>query len=374
MKIITIASGKGGVGKSIIASNVAIALGKEGKKVTLLDLDLGSSNLQLMLGATQAKTGIGHLILDPQIPVEKAINPTLYKNLNFIPGEMELPGLADIPNSVKGRIREIIQSVKGDYLIIDLGAGSHRNSLDFFLTGDINLLVVTPHPTSLLSGYLFLKSCTFFLLVKSFARESPASTLLLSLRKTGDLQRILLKDLLKDLNRLDEEGVARFSQSAKLFLPRLIVNQLNDPSDLKTSEKLLRSVKHFLDLDLHLINTFYHSKGMKQALKSRLPMVEASPKDTFSQSVMRLARRIIEVFGEGGERLSLDEIENDLYLDFSQQEKALEDLLHTGELSQGDLIDATHSQNIALKQLKNENTRLRQSLQKAIDAGFSPDA
>ena len=91
MQIIPVASGKGGVGKSLLSANLAIALGQAGKKVLLVDLDLGASNLHLVIGQTSPKTGIG-TYLTGQTPFEQIISPTDYENVYFIAGDSEIPG------------------------------------------------------------------------------------------------------------------------------------------------------------------------------------------------------------------------------------------------------------------------------------------
>ena len=93
MQIIPIASGKGGVGKSLLSANLAIALGKAGKKVVIADLDLGASNLHLVLGQQAPKCGIG-TYLAGQSQFSEIICPTDYQNVSFIAGDSEIPGLS----------------------------------------------------------------------------------------------------------------------------------------------------------------------------------------------------------------------------------------------------------------------------------------
>ncbi|MCK5674338.1 MAG: P-loop NTPase, partial [Spirochaetales bacterium] len=79
MQVLPIASGKGGVGKSLFATNIAIALAQTGKKVILADLDLGASNLHMILGTGSAKDGIGAFLCNPKIKFKDIIFDTEYK-------------------------------------------------------------------------------------------------------------------------------------------------------------------------------------------------------------------------------------------------------------------------------------------------------
>ena len=132
MQIIPIASGKGGVGKSLLSANLAITLGQAGKKVILADLDLGASNLHLVIGQSSPKGGIG-TYLTGQSSFEEIIKPTDYENVSFIAGDSEIPGLSSIKTAQKKALIKKFQSLDCDYLIIDLGAGTHLTILDLFL-------------------------------------------------------------------------------------------------------------------------------------------------------------------------------------------------------------------------------------------------
>src|SRR6056297_78751 len=96
MHIVPIASGKGGVGKTLLAANLAVALGQAGKRVILADLDLGASNLHIALGSGSVKYGIGTFLNSKEIDFDDIILDTDYKNLRFIPGDAEIPGIANL--------------------------------------------------------------------------------------------------------------------------------------------------------------------------------------------------------------------------------------------------------------------------------------
>ena len=132
MQIIPIASGKGGVGKSLLSANLAIALGQAGKNVLIADLDLGASNLHLVLGQQSNAHGIG-TFLSGNSSFEDTIVNTGYPNVRFIPGDSEIPGFAALKASDKNSLIKNMLKTDADYLILDLGAGTHLGILDFFL-------------------------------------------------------------------------------------------------------------------------------------------------------------------------------------------------------------------------------------------------
>ena len=132
MQIIPVASGKGGVGKSLFSANLAVALSQAGKSVVLADLDLGASNLHLALGMQRNEHGIG-TFLTGNSDFNEIILDTPYKNLRFIPGDSELPGFAALKIYEQKKLIASLLRLDADYLILDLGAGTSLGILDFFL-------------------------------------------------------------------------------------------------------------------------------------------------------------------------------------------------------------------------------------------------
>ena len=115
MHILPIASGKGGVGKSLLAANLGVLLAKAGQQVVLADLDFGGSNLHLVLGIRGIQTGAGAFLTRPGMKFEEIIVETDEENLRFIPGDGEIPGIANLTAGQKKKlIRRVfmVQSLK----------------------------------------------------------------------------------------------------------------------------------------------------------------------------------------------------------------------------------------------------------------------
>jgi flagellar biosynthesis protein FlhG len=96
LRIIPIASGKGGVGKSLVSANLGIAFAQAGQRVVLADLDLGASNLHLVLGHHSPQMGIGTFLNNTKSDFNDVIVETDVRGLRFIPGDNEIPGTANL--------------------------------------------------------------------------------------------------------------------------------------------------------------------------------------------------------------------------------------------------------------------------------------
>jgi len=132
-RIWAIGGGKGGVGKSVIATNLAATLSRAGNRVVLVDADLGGANLHTLLGVPNPKTNLSDFISKKVPNLSDVMTPTLVENLWLVSGARALVDMANPNFSQKGKILRHINTLDADHVVLDLGAGSAFNVLDFFL-------------------------------------------------------------------------------------------------------------------------------------------------------------------------------------------------------------------------------------------------
>ena len=164
---LSILSGKGGVGKSNIAAALSFALADFGKRVVLIDADLGMANLDILCGVRNARYNIAHLIEGSrslnEILVhfktsERATN--LNGAVSLLPGGYGIKEIADLDEYAMERLFDALSGLEemSDYLIMDAGAGIHKGALSFAYASEITLLITTPEPTSIRDAYGVIKS------------------------------------------------------------------------------------------------------------------------------------------------------------------------------------------------------------------------
>lgn len=375
MQIIPIASGKGGVGKSLLAANLAVTLGKAGKDVILADLDLGASNLHLALGQQAPKTGLG-TFLSGASQFEDIIMPSGYKNVRFIAGDSEIPGLTALPLSQKNMLIKKFQRMQTDYLIIDLGAGTHLTILDMFLLSPQGILVTAPTVTATLNGYLFLKNVLFRLMYNSFKKNSKAYKYLEQLKSdAASLQRLYIPKLTEVIIREDPESAKVFVKRIQKFRPRLVMNMIEDPKDAERAAKIRRSCSEYLGLNLDYLGVVYRDPMQDIALSSRLPITVYKPQSILSQSIYRIADKIMQSedlnFDDEGLPIdSFDLVESEAVEDYEAKMSYVEDLIGSGALTAAELADTIKAQQYELTQLRKENLLLKSKIVKAHSQGF----
>jgi flagellar biosynthesis protein FlhG len=377
MRIIPIASGKGGVGKSMVAANLGVALAQAGQRVVLADLDLGASNLHLVLGHQSPQAGIGTFLNDTKSNFNNVIAETDVRGLRFIPGDTEIPGTANLKVfQLKALVKRFL-ALQGDtdILILDLGAGTHQSILDFFLLSGQGIVVSAPAVTAVLNAYVFLKNTVFRLMFTVFSKGSKARTYLEQLRKEGS-QKLYIPKILPEIKKIDPESYDKFMVHIDRLHPRLIMNLVDEPKDADVAMKIRRSCEEYLGLRIEHLGVIYRDSVQDTALSSRLPIVLYKPQSILSQAIYRIADKILD---SAEDDFTLDEKEIDesfqeagmeAEIDFDTKIDYVEDLLHSGALTQGDLVETVKSQQFEISKLKKENNFIKLKLSRAISQGF----
>mgnify|MGYP005717463527 FL=1 len=157
-EIWAIGGGKGGVGKSFVAGNLGILLAQRGFRVILADLDLGGANLHTWLGVNTPEQGVSEFV-DRQVEqIHELLIPTSIPQLRLISGARDGVEIANLKHTQKMRFLMALKRLDTDFIIMDLGAGTAYNTIDFFLLAEKQLMVVIPEPTSIENAYRFLKN------------------------------------------------------------------------------------------------------------------------------------------------------------------------------------------------------------------------
>ncbi|MCB9482306.1 MAG: AAA family ATPase [Desulfobacteraceae bacterium] len=154
-KIIATGGGKGGVGKSFFSANAGGLLSMVGKRTLLIDLDTGGPNLHSFFGITNPKTGLNDF-LSQKSSIEECILETKFERLFILNSKNCSTDLGNIPFSMRNLLQKEIKKLRYDYIIIDLGAGTNRYLIDFFLIADFPIVLFTTDPLSLENSFRFV--------------------------------------------------------------------------------------------------------------------------------------------------------------------------------------------------------------------------
>ncbi len=378
-QIIPVASGKGGVGKSLLSANLAIALGQQGKRVVVADLDLGASNLHLVIGQRQGGASLGSWFTEKS-DFKDIIQPTDYQNVSFIAGDSQIPDLTSLKHAQKVKLIRNLNNIDTDFLILDLGAGTHQFILDMFLLSPQGIIVTAPAVTATLNAYLFLKNAVFRLLYTTFKRGTPGRELLDTLKKDSvSMQKLYIPQLVQSLSRADPMTTRLFINRMQQFRPRLVVNMIEDPKDTDKVQRIKKSCNQYLGLEIEYLGVMFRDMLQEKALSSQLPIVVYKPRSVLGQAVYRISDKVIasgarkfdadfnpDSFSGDGFDDAADEAAEDYTLRLS----GIDDMVSGGVLSSGELAEMIKTQQYEITQLRKENQLLKTKLVKAASQGF----
>ncbi|MER3424899.1 MAG: ATP-binding protein, partial [Nitrospiraceae bacterium] len=201
--MISVGSGKGGVGKSVVVGNLALLLARRGKRVILADLDVGGADLHILFGLFNPPMTLTDFLTRRVEALESVAQQVdAQVGLRIIPGTGETLATANMPYAKKQRLIRHLRKIDADVILIDVGAGTGYHALDFFLMADYHLAVATPDPTSVLDLYRFIKLAAIRRVLSEFLARDAITDVLAERDFTS------VEDVLAAAGKTDESGHA----------------------------------------------------------------------------------------------------------------------------------------------------------------------
>ena len=239
--ILCVTSGKGGVGKTSLTVNMAFALSRKGKRVLIVDGDLGLANIDVLL-ALKVKQTIRDVLERGGDPLDAVID--VEPNLGVLPASSGVPEMVALGPEDQDQLGDILKSIadRFDYVLLDTAAGIGSSVLWFNTFATHNIVVVTPDPTSITDAYALIK--------------------------------VLSRDY----------GLTKF---------HLLLNLVGSEQEgLQTYETLSRVAKQFLNLTTDYLGAIPLDKVVTKAVREQLPFLLQAPQSKAAQAVLLVADRI----------------------------------------------------------------------------------
>lgn len=300
MQIVAVVGPKGGVGKTSISANLAIALSQLGKKVVAVDLDLGASNLNTFLGIRSSKYTLDDFVLNKVGRLQDIVLETGVDNMGFVCGG-NIPGIANLHYSKKMKLMRNLSMLECDFVLLDLGAGASYNVVDFVLVSDKSLLVTTPEVPSILNTYSFLKTLVFRRLNMAF-KDLNSQNLIELLEKAKDVDNNphlkKMSDLVSAVENIEGGTVA--SQLIREILPTLrpamILNRIRSFRDEKACAAIENLMKEYLGIECSKILHVHEDASVGHAIAKMKPVMIDNPLSVFASEVNSIALFLTEAY------------------------------------------------------------------------------
>ncbi len=304
-KLWAVGGGKGGIGKSVVSLNLAYWLTKFKQNVVLVDADLGGANLHTLLGIKYVKYTLADYLNKRVRSLDEIAILTTIKGLRLICGASDIVGLANPNYMRKQKLLKALQELNADHLILDLGAGTDYNTLDFFLSCAYKIVVITPQPTSMQNGYGFIKSALFRAIRRAFANN----TLLMPLvdRATDHNNENVISsinELIDAFAQVSPEHAIKLKNIINDFHLYLIVNLVKTERDRNASAVIKTVIQKYLNLErVSLLGTIPYDPLIETAIGRMKPALMSG---TDRQSALGFYELVYNLIKHG------DQLENEL--------------------------------------------------------------
>jgi flagellar biosynthesis protein FlhG len=296
-QIWAIGGGKGGVGKSLIASSLAIALSRMGNKVIAIDLDLGGANLHTTLGVDLPKQTLSDFLSRRTTSIENCVVPSGIPHLEIISGAQDSIGIANIQTSQKIDLLKNVRKLDADYLVFDLGAGTSYNTLDFFLFSDIGLITILPEPTSIENSYRFIKSAYFRHLMHCSSLNEVIHLIEMAMDSKNPLGIRSPADLFREVNKHSPEAGLKLKKEIESFQPKLIVNQARTQTDIDIGTSVKTVCKKYFGIEMDYIGYLDYDSAVWQAVRRKRPLMLEFPNSKLVSNIEQIAQNIVKKYG-----------------------------------------------------------------------------
>lgn len=293
-QIWSVGGGKGGIGKSLLTASVGWQLVRMGRRVVLVDADLGGANLHTCLGLPPSGRTLGDFIQRRVPAIEDVIVEGGAPGLGLISGAADLLSAANIKHVQKVRVMNRVRALDVDVVLIDLGAGTSFNILDFFLISDVSILAVVPEPTSIENGYRFIKSALYRRL-RTLARAVPVRELVdtaLDPKNSAGIRTPL--DLLARVEAVDPGAAEELRRAMAAFQPRFVVNEVRDVADVAIGHQLVAACQRHLGLRASYAGFVHHDDAVWQAVRRRRLFMSDAPTSRAAEEVRQLTRALVK--------------------------------------------------------------------------------
>ncbi len=288
-----IGGGKGGIGKTLLTSNMAVYLSWLNKRVVVVDMDLGGANLHTALGVDAPTKTLGDFVLGRVDDMSKLIQPTPIRNLSLISGAQDPVGMANMRHMQKARLIRKFREIDADFILLDLGAGTATNTLDFFLLADYKIVVVTPEPTSVENAYRFVKSA-FYRMLRA-ASPSPHVRQLIEQAMDAKNSRGIKspRDLLAEVTRLSPTDGAELQTRMEQFKISLIVNQVRVKSESDIGKSVQMVCERYFGMGVDYLGYMPYDNAVWQSIRRRVPFLIDAPNSTAVTHLENILRNLL---------------------------------------------------------------------------------
>lgn len=288
-RIIAIGGGKGGVGKTTVAANLALAMGRIGYRVVVVDFDLGAANLHTALDVLHPEQTLADFI-DHRTEDLESVAIAITPSVRLIAGTSR-PGAANLYATERLRLLRAIAKIDAEVVLVDVGAGASYMVVDTFAAADQKLVVMCPQLTSVHNAYAMLKACVHRVIRKHVVDETQTNLIDAALGR--ELKARTVAQLLEVLRPLDAAVVDTIVHTLDHFGVALLGNQLSTPAEANVLRRITPLIRDHLGIHAPLVGAIYRTPSLAGSLKAGVGTIASRPNDQATLAFRHLADALL---------------------------------------------------------------------------------
>ena len=292
---ISVGSGKGGTGKSMVVANIGLLLARTGRRVCVIDLDLGGPDIHILYGLFKPESRLTDF-LSRKVEALGDIVQTLdaFGVLQIIAGSGDTLRSANMSFQEKQRLLRGLSSLDADVLLLDVGAGAGYHALDFFMFSDIQICVTNPEPTAILDFYNFLQLATIRQALGGFLSQSDIGKAL----KEKNFQTLTEVFALAD--EIQPGAREKIQQSLTSFNPLLVTNMAGESAKINKLG-LRKLAAKYLGISIPDLGEIPYDNAVQESVRAYLPVCEYFPTAPAAIALAAISaklERVIDLFNK----------------------------------------------------------------------------
>ena len=275
--------------KAMVLSNLAVLLARQGKKVCVVDLDIGGANAHILFGLFEPQRTLTDFLTRKIDSLEEIVHTfDSFYGLRLIPGTGDTLQSANMTYQEKMRLLRALAKMENDIVLLDVGAGTSYHTLDFFMAADLQICTTMPEPTSIMDFYRFIQLATIRKALSSFLSHGEVAKSL----KNHNFETIF--EVFDLAESIQAGAKAKIQQELNSFHPLLIINRVMPGSKLNAL-KLKKIASKYLGIYLPELGEIPADDTVNKSLLSYMPICEYAPKSPATLALLKITNKLAQV-------------------------------------------------------------------------------
>jgi len=292
--VIALGGGKGGVGKTFLASNLAAEFARLGLRTAAVDTDLEGANLHTWLGVARPAASLADFVAGREMDAAKLLLPTRYDRLELVAATHGHLASAHPSGARRAELLQGLRRLDRDVVVVDCGAGLHPAVIDYFLVGEDGVLVLHPEPTSLENAYAFLRAVFYRRMQLAMLNHQVQGRIAECMDQRNERGIRTPHDLLREVQSMDSDDARRFVATMRAMRPRIVVNEVSSAEDVRLGFAVRNVCRTYFGLEADYLGYLNRDDVVRRALREGRPVGDVAPQSDVAIYLRRIARKLAD--------------------------------------------------------------------------------